>query len=234
MGIRWLRLWRPLGWTWQWTLGLWGHMWLLIGWSSLVVCSRGLWRMGLPWVRSWATRLSLLRLGIGGLLLARVRSLARLAIIRCLALGSIASWSLLTIRSHLWAIWHATHASWGTSLHSHWISLRTWRTITLARVTRPLLWTCRRSLLRLLTVWTACSVWLASHFPHWIHGTRRLVSGQRLPGTSRAHGRREMASLLPTRVAPSIQTAAAHVCWSLTSSLLATVVARRVVWICPR
>lgn len=176
MGIRWLRLWGPLGWTWQWPLGLWGHVGRLIGWSSLGVCSRSRWRVGLPWVRSLATWLSLWGLGVGGLLLAWVGSLAWLAIIWCLALGAIASWSLLSVRSHLWTIWHATHASRGTSLHSHWISLGTWRAITLARISRPLLWTCGRPLLRLLTVWTASSVWLTSHFSHWVHGTRWLGS----------------------------------------------------------
>lgn len=75
---------------------------------------------------------------------------------------------------YLWTIRHATHASRSTSLHSHWVSLGTWWAITLARVTGSLLWTCRRPLLRLLTVWTACSIWLTSHFSHWVHGTRRL------------------------------------------------------------
>lgn len=76
---------------------------------------------------------------------------------------------------YLRTILHATHGSRGTSLHSHWVSLGTWWAITLARVTRPLLWTCGRPLLRLLTVWTACSIWLTSHFSHWVHGTRRLT-----------------------------------------------------------
>lgn len=42
-----------------------------------------------------------------------------------------------------------------------------------------------------------------------------------------------MAPLCPARVAPSVLTATAHVCWSLTSSFLATVVAGGVVWIPP-
>lgn len=175
MGIRWLGLWGPLGWAWQWPLGLRGHVGLLIGRSSLTVCSRSRWRVGLPRVRSLAARLSLRGLGVRGLLLAWVGSLARLPIIWCLALGAIASWSLLSIRSHLWTVRHATHASRGTSLHSHWIALRTWGAVTLTRVTWPLLWTCGRPLLRLLSVWIACSIWLTSHFSHRIHGTRWLV-----------------------------------------------------------
>lgn len=75
---------------------------------------------------------------------------------------------------YLWTIRHPTHACRSTSLHSHWVSLGSRGAISLARVTRPLLRTCGRPLLRLLTVWTACSVWLTSHFPHWVHGTRWL------------------------------------------------------------
>lgn len=90
-----------MGCAWQWPLGLWGHVGLLIGWASLGVCSSSWWRVGLSWVRSLATLLSLWRLGVGGLLLAWVRSLARLAIIWCLALRAITSWSLLSIRTHL-------------------------------------------------------------------------------------------------------------------------------------
>lgn len=149
-------------------------MGLLIGLSSLGVWSGSRRRVGLPWVRCLAARLSWWGLRIGALLLAWVRSLAGLAVIWCLPLRAVASWSLLSIRSHLWTIWHATHASRGTSLHPNWESLRTWRAITLARVARPLLWTCGRPLLRLLTVWTACSVWLTSHFSHWVHRTRWL------------------------------------------------------------
>lgn len=94
-----------------------------------------------------APRLSLRRLGVRGLLLAWVRTLARLAIIRSLALGAIASWPLLPIRTHLWTVRHAAHASRRAALHSYWISLGTWRAITLAWVTWPLLWTCGRTLL---------------------------------------------------------------------------------------
>lgn len=75
---------------------------------------------------------------------------------------------------------------------------------------------------------------MTSHFPHWVNRTRWLASSERLPCTSRAHRRRVKASLLPGRVAPSVQPAAGHVCWSLSSSLLAAVVVRRVVWITPR
>lgn len=176
MGIRRLRLWGPLGWAWQWPLGLWGHVGLLIGGSSLCVWGRSLRWVRLPWVRCLATRLSCWGLRVGGLLLAWVRSLTRLSIIRCLALRAISSWSLLSIRSHLWTIRHATHASRSASLHSHWVSLGSRRAISLARVTGPLLRTCGRPLLRLLTVRTACSIWLTSHFYHWVHGTRWLVS----------------------------------------------------------
>lgn len=94
---------------------------------------------------------------------------------------------------YLWTIRHATHASRGTSLHSHWISLRTWRAITLARVTGPLLWTCGRPLLRLLTIWTACSVWLTSHFCHWVYGTGWLdmvrTQENTLKSTTKQHSR---------------------------------------------
>lgn len=147
MGIRWLRLWGSLGLDWHWPLGLRGHVGLLIGWSSLGVLGRIWQRMGLPWVRCLATLLSWWGLAVGGLLLARERSLAWLPVIRCLTLGAIASWSLLSIRSHLRTIWHATHAAGRSSWHSHWISLWTRRTITLTRITRTLLWTCRRALL---------------------------------------------------------------------------------------
>lgn len=81
MGIRWLGLWGPLGWAWQWPLRLWGHVGLLIWGSSLGVWGRSWWRVRLPCVRCLATLLSWWRLGVGGLLLAWMRTLARLAII---------------------------------------------------------------------------------------------------------------------------------------------------------
>lgn len=48
---------------------------------------------------------------------------------------------------YLWTVRHSTHVSRGTSRHSYWVSLGSWRAITLARVARPRLRTCRRSLL---------------------------------------------------------------------------------------
>lgn len=48
---------------------------------------------------------------------------------------------------YLWTIRHSTHVSWATSRHSYWVSLGSWRPITLAWVPWARLRTCRRSLL---------------------------------------------------------------------------------------
>lgn len=231
LGIWWLRL--PLGGPRQRPLALGGHVGLLIGRRSLAVGSgRGRW-VGLPRVRRLPTLLSRGGLGVGRLLLARVRGLARLAIVLGLGLRPITSWSLLAIGSHLWSIRHAPHSCRSTSLHPHWVSLGTRGAVRLAGITWSLLGPGGRTLLRLLGVRTSCSVRLASHLRHRVHGTRRLVSPERLPGTSRAHRRRVMSSLLPSRVAAPVLTAAAHVRWSLISSFLAAVVAGRVVGVPP-
>ena len=57
--------------------------------------------MGLPWVRRLPTLLSRGGLGVGRLLLARVRGLARLAVVLGLGLRPITSWSLLAVGPHL-------------------------------------------------------------------------------------------------------------------------------------
>ena len=59
--------------------------------------------VGLPSVGCWSALLSGWGLGVGGLLLPRVGSLALGAIVWSLALGPIPSWSLLSIGSHLQA-----------------------------------------------------------------------------------------------------------------------------------
>ena len=60
-----------------------------------------------------------------------------------------------------------------------------------------------------------------------------LVSTEGLPRTSRAHGRRVMGPLLPTRMAPTILAATANLCWSLVSTFLVVVVALGVIGVSP-
>lgn len=176
MRVRWLRLGWALGWTWQWPLGLRRHVGLLIGWPPLGMWASGLGRVRLlPWVRL-STLLSRWRLGVGRLLLSRVRSLTLGAVVWSLALRSITYWSLLSIGSHLLSILHARHSPRSAALHSHWVSVGAWRSIALTRVARSLLSPRRGPLLGLLGVRACSSICLAPHLPHWIHGAWRLAS----------------------------------------------------------
>lgn len=176
MRVRWLRLRGALGWAWQWPLGLRGHVGLLIGWPPLGMWARGLGRVRLLPRVCLSTLLSRWRLGVGCLLLARVRSLTLGAVVWSLALGSITSWSLLSIGSHLLSILHACHSPRSAALHSHWVSVGAWRSIALTRVPWSLLTPRRGPLLGLLGVRACPSISLAPHLPHWIHGTWRLAS----------------------------------------------------------
>lgn len=150
MRIRWLGLGGALRRPWQWRLRLRGHVGLLIGRPALCMWGGCLGRVLLPLVWRLSTLLPWLGLGIGTLLLTGMWSLALLTIELSLALGPIATWSLLSVGGHLLPIRHAPHTPRGTALHSHWISLGCRRAIALTRVTRPLLCPWGRPLLWLL------------------------------------------------------------------------------------
>lgn len=71
---------------------------------------------------------------------------------------------------------HASHSPRGAALHDHRVSLGAKGTVALARVCVTLLGSWGWPLPRLLGVWTAPSVLLASHFSHRIHCTWGLWS----------------------------------------------------------
>lgn len=175
--------------------------------------------LGLAWVRS--------------LLLASVRGRAVLTVV-ALTLLAVAAWPLLSIPRHLLSVLHAAHASRRSDLHRHGIPLRGWRSVALSWVRASLLGSrpCGRPLLLLLGVRIGCSIWLASHLPYLVHGAWRLVSVWSLSSVSRAHGRRMVDPLLPTRMDPTILTAT-HISWSLIGPFLIVIVSLGVIRVAP-
>lgn len=209
--------------------------WLGLGWTPLRR-PLALGGVGLLGVGGLGSRGSLGLLGIWGLLLASVWWGAVLAVV-ALALLTVAPWTLLPIAGHLLSVLHATHATGGASLHAHGVSLSPWGSVALAWVGGTLLspWR-RRALPLLLRVGVDSTVPLASHLPCLVHRAGGLVSVQRsrVPRSrvSWTHWRRMVGPLLPTRMAPTILTAG-HICCSLASPFLVTIVSLWVILVGP-
>lgn len=237
LGLRLLLLRRSIGWL-SW-LGLRG---LVVG--RLTGC-RAVWRLGLRVWRSWLPVLTwwlrgvaLLRVGRtrAGLGLTGVRLLLGSSVrlgpvltVVALVLMSITAWPLLSI-CHLLSIWHTS------ILHPHRVSLWAWGSIALRGVGSSLLG-CRPSRspwlrLRLLRVRVGPSVRLVPHLSYLVQGAHGLVSVRGLSSVSRAHRRRMVDPLLPTRMDPTILTAA-HISWSLIGPVLIVIVSLWVICIAP-
>lgn len=172
--------------------------------------------------------------GVRRLLLAGVRRGPVLTVV-CLALLAVGARPLLSVGRHLLSVLHAAHGAGRSALHPHRIPLRARRSVALPRVRASLLgYGPRRRPLLLLGVGVGPSVRLAAHLPYLVHWARRLVSVWRLSSVPRAHGRRMVGPLLlPTRMDPTILTAAAHVSWSLIGPFLIVIVSLGVIRIAP-